>query len=69
MESKCSEKPLNHGILRGFVEKSVELPSDGLNGECRVVFGDGHSDCEMKVSMVNGKRKGEAMILKNGKLY
>ena len=69
MESKTSGKQLNGGILRGFIEESVELPSDGLNGECRVAFGGDHSDCEMKVNMVNGKREGEAMILKNGKRY
>ena len=69
MESKTSGKLLNGGFLSGFVEKSIELPNDGLNGECRVVFGGDHSDCEMKVNMVNGKREGEAMIMKNGKVY
>ena len=49
-----------------FVEASVEMPPDGLNGECIVHYRGEHSKYEMMVTVVNGKREGEAVILHKG---
>ena len=46
----------------GFVEASVELPSDGLNGDCIVHFEGEHSEYELVVPLVNGVREGMAII-------
>ena len=57
---------LNDGFLSGFVEASVEIPADGLNGECTVHYSGQYSKYEMIVSLVNGVREGEAIILNDG---
>ena len=54
------------GFLSGFIEASVEMPPDGSNGECIVHYGGKHSRCEMMVTMVNGAREGEAVIINDG---
>ena len=56
----------NGGFLSGFVEASVEQPADGLNGECTVHYSGQYSKYEMIVSLVNGVREGEAIILNDG---
>ena len=66
MRLNGSGKPLNNGLLRHCIERSIELPHDGLTGECIVHFG---GIASMKVNMVNGVREGEAVIVKNGKPY
>ena len=48
-----------------FVEASVEMPPDGLNGECIVHYRGEHSKYEMMVTVVDGKKEGEAVILHN----
>ena len=58
--TKCA---INGGFLSGFVEASVAMPPDGLNGECVVHYGGEHSEYKMKVKLVNGKRDGGAVIL------
>ena len=57
---------LNGGFLSEFVEASVEKPADGLNGECTVHYSGRYSKYEMVVSLVNGVREGEAIILNDG---
>ena len=52
--------PVRKGFLRDFVEKSVDLPPDGRNGECFVHFE--RFAYTMNVQMVNGKREGMAII-------
>ena len=61
--------PTNSGFLSGFVESNVLKLPDGLNGECTVHYGGGHSSCEMKVRLVNGVRDGEALIVNDGAPY
>ena len=56
----------NGGFLSEFVEASVEKPADGLNGECTVHYSGQYSKYEMIVSLVNGVREGEAIILNDG---
>ena len=56
----------NGGFLSGFVEASVEKPADGLNGECTIHYSGQYSKYEMIVSLVNGVREGEAIILNDG---
>ena len=56
----------NGGFLSGFVEASVEKPADGLNGECTVHYSGQYSKYEMIVSLVNGVRESEAIILNDG---
>ena len=56
----------NGGFLSGFMESSVEKPADGLNGDCVVHYSGQYSKCEMVVSLVNGVREGEAIILNDG---
>ena len=60
---------LNGGFLSEFVEASVEKPADGLNGECTVHYSGQYSKYEMIVSLVNGVREGEAIILNDGIPY
>ena len=60
---------LNGGFLSGFVESSVEKPADGRNGECTVHYSGKYSKYEMVVSLVNGVREGEAIILNDGIPY
>ena len=45
------------GFLSGFVEESVEKPSDGLNGDCIVHYGGERSKYKMRVQLVQGKRE------------
>lgn len=47
----------NSGFLSGFVESSMEMPSDGLNGNCTVHYGGEHSEYELNVTFVNGVRE------------
>lgn len=56
-------------FLYGFVEESVEIPVDGLNGECIVHYGGEYSMYTMRVKMVNGVREGEAMIRNDDVLF
>ena len=44
----------------------MELPSDGLNGDCIVHYSGDHSNCEMKVKLLNGMREGVGTIMKDG---
>ena len=57
-----AERRRNHGFLSEFVERRVDLPADG---QCIVHYGGKYSGYTMKVSIVNGKREGEALI-RNG---
>ena len=66
---RLSDKNTSNGFLSGFVESSVEMPADGLNGECIVHYGGEHSKYEMIVRLVDGKREGEAMIVNDGMPY
>ena len=61
-----ADKPTRNGILSRFVEKSVEMPPDGLNGYCVVHYSGQHDNCELRVMLVNGVREGMGTILKNG---
>ena len=56
-------------FLGGLVETSVEMPPDGLNGECVVHYEGENSKYKMKVMLVNGKREGKAVIMNNGIPY
>ena len=60
---------LNGGFLSEFVEASVEKPADGLNGEYTVHYSGRYSKYEMVVSLVNGVREGEAIVLNDGLPY
>ena len=59
----------NGGILSGFVEASVQLPADGLNGNCIVYYSGNYSKFTMTVKLVNGVREGEAVIVNDGHPY
>ena len=61
-----AEKPTRNGILSRFVEKSVEMPLDGLNGDCVVHYSGQYNNYKMIVPLVNGVREGKAIILHNG---
>ena len=50
--SSCS------GFLYGFIESSVVMPSDGLNGDYVIHYGGQHSGYTMQVKLLNGKRGG-----------
>ena len=66
---RLSDKNTSNGFLSGFIESSIEMPVDGLNGECIVHYGGEHSNYEMIVRLVDGKRDGEAMIVNDGMPY
>ena len=55
--------PWDGSFLDRFVEASVEMPPDGLNGNCTVHYVGDSITCDMKVTLVNGKREGKAIIL------
>ena len=59
----------NDGFLHGYIEVSIEKPDDGLNGDCIVHYGGEHSQCVMRVRLVNGVRDGLAMIVNDGMPY
>ena len=61
-----ADKPTRNGILSRFVEKSVEMPPDGLNGYCVVHYSGQYSTYKMIVPLVNGVREGKGIILHNG---
>ena len=63
--SVSPNRPSNDSFLSGFVEASVELP-DGLNGDCVAHYEGEHSNCELKVRLVNGMREGLGTIMKEG---
>ena len=52
------------GFLSGFVEASVEMPADGLNGDCIVHYSGQYSNYTMRVELLNGIREGDAVIMK-----
>ena len=64
-----SNNNISGGFLSGFIESSVEMPNDRLNGVCIVHYGGEHSKCEMTVTLVNGKREGDALIVNDGMPY
>ena len=66
---RLTDKNTSDGFLSGFMESSVEMPADGLNGECIVHYAGEHSKYEMIVTLVDGKREGEAMIVNDGMPY
>ena len=51
--------------MSGFKEIHVECPPNQQNGNCIIFYGDEHKNCVMKVSLANGKREGEALVLRN----
>ena len=64
-----SNKQSNGSYLDGFVEASVEMPPDGLNGECIVHYSGQYSGYRMRVKLVNGVREGRAVIEKGNEPY
>ena len=54
------------GFLHGFVEAGVEMPPDGLNGDCIIHYGGSYSNCKMKVRLLNGLKEGVGTIVKDG---
>ena len=63
---RLTDKVTSGGFLSGFIESSVEMPADGLNGECIVYYGDEHSNCKLKVRLSKGLKEGVGTILKDG---
>ena len=61
-----THKPTRNGILSRFVEASVEMPLDGLNGDCVVHYSGQYNNYKMIVPLMNGVREGKAVILHNG---
>ena len=53
-------------IFGGLVEESMELPKDGLNGDCIVHYNGDNSEYELVVTLVNGVREGMAILFCDG---
>ena len=67
MEKSLVEGNVSEGGLPdGLVEVSVELPEDGLNGECVVHYDGDNSKYELMVTLVNGVREGMAILFCDG---
>ena len=64
-----ASNPSCSGFLYGFIESSVVMPSDGLNGDCVVHYGSQHSGYTMHAKLLNGKREGAALIVDDGVPY
>ena len=60
------DESYNRSFLSGYVETSIELPEDGLNGECIVHFCGNHSNEELVVPLANGRREGKAILFCDG---
>ena len=60
------DEQFNSGFLSGYMEANIELPIDGLNGECIVHFYGDRSNDELVVTLVNGRREGMAFLLCDG---
>lgn len=56
----------NCAFLKGLQESSIESPPDGKNGQCIVHYAGNSSKHLMYVSLVNGRRDGEAILLYDG---
>ena len=56
----------NCAFLKGLQESSIESPPDGKNGQCIVHYAGNGSKHLMYVSLVNGRRDGEAILLYDG---
>ena len=67
MPPDSSPPPLSPstGFLSGFVETGLEKPADDVSGDCIVHFSRYIYNYDMKVNLVNEKREGEAILLKN----
>ena len=63
---RLNDKLSNNGFLCGFVEGSVEMPSDGKNGDCIVRYKGEYSNCKLKVRLSNGVREGIGTIMRDG---
>lgn len=63
-KDQCIGKSVVSGFLYGFVENKIDKPPNGLYGDCTVHYGGDHSMYKMKVKLNNGKRDGDAVILK-----
>ena len=61
-----TDKNTSNGFLSGFIESCVEMPADGLNGECIIHYGGEHSNCELNVRLSKGLKEGVGTILKDG---
>ena len=59
-----SNDTFGSGFLSGFVEASVEMPADGLNGDCIIHYSGQYSNYTMQVELLNGIREGDAVIMK-----
>ena len=46
---RLTDKNTSDGFLSGFIESSVEMSPDGLNGECIVHYRGEHSNCKLNV--------------------
>lgn len=64
-DDPSTETAPNNGFMSGFKEIHVECPPNQQNGNCIIFYGDEHKNCVMKVSLANGKREGEALVLRN----
>ena len=53
------------GFLCDFVVSSSDKPDDGLNGECTFHYMGAHKNCELVVTIVDGKKEGKAFMLKD----
>ena len=53
-------------IFGGLVEESMELPKDGLNGDCIVHYNGDNSEYELVVTLVNGVKEGMAILYCDG---
>ena len=59
--------PLYRELLQSLQDVSLEQSGDGLNGESVGYYREGNDEYTVKVKLVNGKKEGEAEVLKNGK--
>ena len=66
---RLTDDNTSDGFLSGFIESSVEMPADGLNGECVVHYGGEYSNYKMEVRLSEGVREGDALIVINGMHY
>ena len=53
-------------IFGGLVEENMELPKDGLNGDCIVHYNGDNSEYELVVTLVNGVKEGMAILYCDG---
>ena len=65
----CSDSDIEQDGISFLIreEWTLETPADGPDGDSIIHFEGAHTNCTMKVKLVNGEREGKATVFKEGR--